>query len=248
MELSTALVWDIQIPMASVWLALKQSTVVDWVIIGTLAFASIFAWTLMVAKSLELNKIRKLNFTLEKKLGRENCSNLLNLTESSFGNHRSHYQQLLLNALKAFFRPEFGSSYLEDDDETYAQRMNHVESALRRAVAKRTEEYENNMVFLSIIVTSAPFMGLLGTVWGVMEAFGAIGLTGGSIKDLAPGVSSALLTTIGGLVVAIPSVIGYNVLLDLVRRLTTDIETFASLIADRFELDWLKGQPEMEEE
>ena len=231
MELNTVLAWDVQIPLASVWLALKQSTTVGWVIIGTLAFASIFAWTLMVAKSLELNKIRKLNFTLEKKLGRENCSNLLNLTESSFGNHRSHYQQLLLNALKAFFRPEFGSSYLEDDDETYAQRMNHVESALRRAVAKRTEEYENNMVFLS-----------------VMEAFGAIGLTGGSIKDLAPGVSSALLTTIGGLVVAIPSVVGYNVLLDLVRRLTTDIETFASLIADRFELDWLKGQPEMEEE
>ena len=48
--------------------------------------------------------------------------------------------------------------------------------------------------------------------------------------------------------VAIPSVVGYNVLLDLVSRLPTDIETFASLIADRFELDWLKGQPEMEEE
>ena len=92
MELNTVLAWDVQLPLASVWLALKQSTAVGWVIIGILAFASIFAWTLMVAKSLELNKIRKLNFTLEKKLGRENCSNLLNLTESSFGNHRSHYQ------------------------------------------------------------------------------------------------------------------------------------------------------------
>ena len=64
--------------------------------------------------------------------------------------------------------------------------MNQVESALQRAVAKRTDEYEKNMVFLSIIVTSAPFLGLFGTVWGVMEAFGAIGLSGGgSIKDLA---------------------------------------------------------------
>jgi biopolymer transport protein TolQ len=77
-----------------------------------------------------------------------------------------------------------------------------------------------------------------------MDAFGAIGLSGGgSIKDLAPGVSSALLTTVGGLVVAIPSVVGYNLLLDRVRGLTIEIENFASLIADRFELDWLKAQP-----
>ena len=122
--------------------------------------------------------------------------------------------------------------------------MNQVESALQRAVAKRTDEYEKNMVFLSIIVTSAPFLGLFGTVWGVMEAFGAIGLSGGgSIKDLAPGVSSAVLTTVGGLAVAIPSVFGYNLLLDYVRRLTIDIENFASQIADRFELDRLKDHP-----
>ena len=77
-----------------------------------------------------------------------------------------------------------------------------------------------------------------------MEAFGAIGLSGGgSIKDLAPGVSSALLTTVGGLAVAIPSVFGYNLLLDYVRRLTIDIENFASQIADRFELDRLKDHP-----
>ena len=77
-----------------------------------------------------------------------------------------------------------------------------------------------------------------------MEAFGAIGLSGGgSIKDLAPGVSSALLTTVGGLAVAIPSVFGYNLLLDNVRRLTIDIENFASQIADRFELDRLKDHP-----
>jgi biopolymer transport protein TolQ len=245
MDLVTPLTWGlVNPPIANAWLALKESSGVGWVIIGILGVASIFTWTIIFSKWMELRKIRKLNLALEKKLHPNSCNSLLSLTENSFGGHRSHYQQLLLNALKAFFRQEFGSNYHEDDEATYAQRMNHSENALRRAVANRTEEYAKNMVFLSIIVTSAPFIGLLGTVWGVMDAFGAIGLSGGgSIKDLAPGVSSALLTTVGGLVVAIPSVVGYNLLLDRVRGLTIEIENFASLIADRFELDWLKAQP-----
>ena len=235
---------QLQLPIANVWLAFKESSWMGYLILSILAVCSIVTWTLCLAKWGELRKIRKLNHTLEQKLHPNSCSNLLKLTEGSFGTHRSHYQNLLLVSLKAFFRPEFGANYHSDDEGTYTQRMNQVESALQRAVAKRTEEYEKNMVFLSIIVTSAPFLGLFGTVWGVMEAFGAIGLSGGgSIKDLAPGVSSALLTTVGGLAVAIPSVFGYNLLLDNVRRLTIDIKNFASQIADRFELDRLKDHP-----
>ena len=234
----------LQLPLANVWLAFKESSAMGLTILAILGVASIATWTIFFAKMGELRKIRKLNHTLEQKLHPSSCSNLLKLTEGSFGNHRSHYQNLLLVSLKAFFRPEFGADYHSDGDGICAQRMNQVESALQRAVAKRTEEYQKGMVILSIIVTSAPFLGLFGTVWGVMEAFGAIGLSGGgSIKDLAPGVSSALLTTVGGLFVAIPSVAGYNLLLDKVRDLTIDIENFASQIADRFELDRLKDQP-----
>ena len=237
-----------QLPLANIGLAFKESTAVGLTIIGILVVASIVTWTIFIAKWGELRKVRKLNHTLEKQLHPKSCSNLLKLTENSFGNHRSHYQQLLLVSLRAFFRPEFGHDFQNDDDAIYTQRMNHVENALQRAVAKRTDEYERGMVVLSIVVTAAPFLGLFGTVWGVMDAFGAIGLSGGgSIKDLAPGVSSALLTTVGGLSVAIPSVCGYNLILDKVRRLTIDIENFASQIADRFELDRLKDRAEVAE-
>jgi biopolymer transport protein TolQ len=230
-------------PMASVMLALKQSSIMGWSVLGILGIASVIAWTLMIGKTFELKRMRKLNQTLEQKLNPSTCSNLLSLTENSFGTHRSDYQAILLNALKSFYR--FGPNYVEDDEEVFAQRMNHTESALRRSVAKHSEDYENRMVFLSVIVTVAPFIGLLGTVWGVMDAFGAIGQSGGgTIEDLAPGVSSALLTTVGGLLVAIPSVCGYNVLLDLVRKMTTEVENFASMIADRIELDWLKSKEE----
>jgi biopolymer transport protein TolQ len=96
------------------------------------------------------------------------------------------------------------------------------------------------MIFLATIVSGAPFLGLLGTVWGVMLAFDSITASGAqtaSIQNLAPGVSAALLTTIAGLVVAIPSVFGYNFLLSTTRRLITELENFASSLADRIELE-----------
>jgi biopolymer transport protein TolQ len=94
------------------------------------------------------------------------------------------------------------------------------------------------MIFLASIVSGAPFLGLLGTVWGVMAAFSAVAVQqSASIPTLAPGVSAALLTTIAGLVVAIPSVFGYNYLLGNQRRLITELENYASSLADRIELE-----------
>jgi len=93
-------------------------------------------------------------------------------------------------------------------------------------------------VFLASLVSGAPFLGLLGTVWGVMEAFSAVSLQQtASIQTLAPGVSAALLTTIAGLIVAIPSVFGYNYLLACNKRLITEMENYASSLADRIELE-----------
>jgi biopolymer transport protein TolQ len=116
--------------------------------------------------------------------------------------------------------------------------VSHAENALQRAVANQSLNYERKMVLLASIVTGAPFMGLLGTVWGVMDAFGAIGLgNSASIADLAPGVSGALLTTVAGLLVAIPSVFGYNFLLSLTKKRVIELTNFASTIADRIELE-----------
>lgn len=94
------------------------------------------------------------------------------------------------------------------------------------------------MIFLASIVSGVLFLGLLGTVWGVMEAFSAVAVQqSASIASLAPGVSAALLTTIAGLVVAIPAVFGYNALLAKTKILITETENFASSLADRIELE-----------
>ena len=117
-------------------------------------------------------------------------------------------------------------------------RLEHAENALQRALARQTLRYESNMIFLASVVSGAPFLGLLGTVWGVMDAFSAVSVQQtASIQTLAPGVSAALLTTISGLLVAIPSLFGYNMLFASTKRLITELENYASSLADRIELE-----------
>ena len=115
--------------------------------------------------------------------------------------------------------------------------MNYVENAISRAVAELEDVYEKNMYWLATVVSGAPFLGLLGTVWGVMDAFGTMDSGGATIEHLAPGVSGALLTTVTALVVAIPIVFIYNGLSGLTRAEMTKLENFASNLADRIELE-----------
>jgi biopolymer transport protein TolQ len=118
--------------------------------------------------------------------------------------------------------------------------MGHVENAVQRGVARTMVKYEDKMVLLSSLVSGGPFLGLLGTVWGVMVTFGAL-TEKASIAQLAPGVCGALVTTTLGLLVAIPATFGYNYLLTQVKIMTTELENFASSLADRVELE-LEGE------
>ncbi|MBI4027472.1 MAG: MotA/TolQ/ExbB proton channel family protein [Verrucomicrobia bacterium] len=104
-----------------------------------------------------------------------------------------------------------------------------LESALERAVAEQVVRLESQVSILGTAVGTAPFLGLLGTVWGVMDAFAGVALAGSAtIGALAPGISAALITTVIGLIVALPSMVGYNILVAHIRRLTMEMENFAS--------------------
>jgi biopolymer transport protein TolQ len=102
----------------------------------------------------------------------------------------------------------------------------------RRAVAE-IEEMEKYLVFLATTVSVAPFLGLLGTVWGITDSFMSMGAQGtASIEVVGPGIAEALITTIAGLAAAIPAVAGYNLLLRHVRRQENGIELFISRILE----------------
>lgn len=204
--------------------AFAQSNVAGKVIVVLLILFSFLAWTVMFGKYFEINRIRAQNLVFEKRLSA--TEHVLQI-DPRLPNTKGPYAMLARDALRAYKRA-LGSPHA----------IGHVENALQRAVARGSVLYEARMTLLGSIVSGAPFLGLLGTVWGVMDAFGAIaGGEGASIASLAPGVSGALLTTVAGLLVAIPAVFGYNYLLTLVKSGITELENFASNLADRIELE-----------
>ena len=188
----------------------------------------------MLGKHFELRRLRELNFRFEQHLRDERT--LLNLPETFRNKRAIPYADIFVEAVEAYWRA--AGIQKEKGENSSRSRLEHAENAIQRSIARQVLRYESSMIFLASIVTGAPFVGLLGTVWGVMVAFSAVsGQQTASIQTLAPGVSAALLTTIAGLVVAIPSVFGYNFLLGKVKQLVTEIENYSSSLADRIELE-----------
>lgn len=219
---------------ANLWDVFLRGDLVGQIITVGLAISSIIAWAVMIGKRNELNLMRRLNIAFEQRLKEER--NLLSAPEALRSERVIPYGDMYADAIDAYWRAaQIGK---EKGTDTARFRLEHAENALQRSLGRQILRYESSMVFLASIVSGAPFMGLLGTVWGVMIAFNDVSIQQtASIMTLAPGVSAALLTTIAGLVVAIPSVFGYNYLFANTKRLITEIENFASSLADRIELE-----------
>ena len=218
----------------NVWNVFLTTDRVGQIVIALLGVFSIFAWAVMMGKYSELKKLRELNFAFERKLSQER--HILDLPENLRNRRDIPYADLLADALEAYARA--AAIGKEKGDDSPRGRLEHAENAVQRALARQSLRYESSMITLASLVSGAPFMGLFGTVWGVMEAFSAVSvMQTASIQTLAPGVSAALLTTIAGLVVAIPSLFGYNILLGNVKTMITELENYASNLADRIELE-----------
>ena len=105
--------------------------------------------------------------------------------------------------------------------------LDAVERALIRAARVETARLSRGLPFLATTASATPFIGLFGTVWGIMQAFGNIGLTGTtSIVAVAPGISEALINTAAGLFAAIPALLAYNHFLQRLRLARGEMEDF----------------------
>jgi biopolymer transport protein TolQ len=107
--------------------------------------------------------------------------------------------------------------------------MGNVERALRKTIVDQTHRLEKAVSFLATTGNACPFIGLFGTVWGIMESFRSIGMKGSaSLAVVAPGISEALIATAVGLGAAIPAVVAFNHFNHKVIVLRNEMETFAS--------------------
>ena len=122
--------------------------------------------------------------------------------------------------------------------------MEHIKGLLECSVARESVALESGVILLAIAVSGAPFLGLLGTVWGVMDVFSSAAQVGNaSLTTVAPGVAAALATTVAGLLVAIPSMFGYNWLVHNLRVATVEMDNFAQELSAKIESEYLQEVP-----
>ena len=223
-----------QLELVYIW---KQATPEAKVIIFCLVIFSVIAWFVMISKAIQMRQAKRLNqfFTTEFRSQKA----VLDIFD----------RRVQAEACPLFMVYKAGSEELDarlKSPEGRKKQMSlkgieHVKRTMENAVAQESLKLESGLILLAIAVSGAPFLGLLGTVWGVMSTFGHIAQQGSaSLAAMAPGVSAALITTVAGLLVAIPSMFGYNWLVHNLRVLTVELDNFAQEIMSKIETEYLE--------
>lgn len=173
------------------------------IVMGMLVLASLYSWTIIFYKRGILKRARKNLLAFEKRFW----------SGADLGEmyKRVSAARDRLSGMEAIFEAGF-REFIHLRKQTGLDSMSIVEGAqraMRVALNREYEELESSLSFLATVGSTSPYVGLFGTVWGIMNSFQHLGATA-SIKDVAPGIAEALVATAFGLFAAIPAVIAYN--------------------------------------
>jgi biopolymer transport protein TolQ len=231
----------IHLSFGGIWYSFSTSDLFSKAIIFLLLGMSVFAWTIMVSKSREFKRARELSDKFIITYRRDGQPLGLFLQRQRFPESpvfRVYEKACMSVGVEMESRDGFSdASSLALGGRTprlNTLQIGAIRNAAEREVADQVLALESQMGILATAVNASPLMGLLGTVWGVMLAFTGMAIQGSAnLSAVAPGIAGALLTTVVGLIVAIPSAIGYNYLTSQIRTLTVQMDNFAdALVAD----------------
>lgn len=219
---------------------LSRATAEARVILVVLALFSIFAWYMMVYKALQMRRAKKLNQFFDAEYRAQ--KNVLGIFDRSLEVTGCPYFAVYQGGcLELDARLKSGDGARKPHLTLKA--MEHIKRTLESAVARESIKLESGLILLASAVSGGPFLGLLGTVWGVMDTFAMVGQQqSADLQTMAPGVSAALITTVAGLVVAIPSMFGYNFLVHSLRVQTVELDNFAQELVSKMETEYLKEE------
>ena len=205
----------------SLWTYFLDAGMVVKAVMFLLLAASIVSWTLIFQRGFFIKRARKFLSQFEQRFWSGNqLSKLYNDTPSQH-DEANGLQNMFQSAYKEFIRVSKQKSSVSAHAVEAAQR------AMRVTQSRAMDKLEQHLSILSTIGSTSPYVGLFGTVWGIMTAFHALGnVQQATISMVAPGISEALIATAMGLFAAIPAVIAYNRYANEVERLENHYDTF----------------------
>jgi len=222
--------------------AFEQSTLPGRFVLSTLFLGSVLAWTVMVTKFRVIRRAQRLRDRFLALFRADRQPLHLFWERAKFEGtpvysvYRAGCRELCFQMLGSSEVDETFRARLDIAPKISSSQMRVVQTALERAVGENALRLESQMILLATAVSGAPFLGLLGTVWGVMDTFSDVARAGSAnLTAMAPGVSAALITTVTGLLVAIPAMFGYNFLVTTIRAMIVELDNFAAELTSAFE-------------
>ncbi len=211
-----------------------------------LLFFSVVSWAIIFMKYRSMKKVKKENdLFLDVYMKSNKLSDIF--PESKKYKHSSIAEvfQAGYTELVKITKVMRGSPTVKETDESLPnlemKGIDNVERALNRACSAEATKLESTLSFLATTGSASPFIGLFGTVWGIMDTFRGIGTRGSAtLAVVAPGISEALIATAAGLAAAIPAVIFYNYYLNKVKDMSGEMDNFASEVLNIIERYYVK--------
>jgi biopolymer transport protein ExbB len=210
----------------------KNLTTDAWAIIIILGVMFAVACWVMVSKTMFVVRADKDNRKFLKRF-RGASVDMLHLAKS--GTHpNSSLFRLYMAGVRELKKRDVGKDESKHDKSLSGASLNAVKASIDADLVRESHRLNAQMVFLTIAISGGPFLGLLGTVVGVMITFAAIAAAGDvNVNAIAPGIAAALLATVAGLAVAIPALFGYNYLASRIKNISADMQIFVDEFVTR---------------
>jgi biopolymer transport protein ExbB len=207
---------------------LRSVTLDGWVVIVLLAFMSMLSWMVMVSKAVLIGAVVKANECFLERF-HENSGDLVGLFGSKVEETLGGEKELSASPLLRIFwvAAEEIQKRTSTTTRFTQENLTAIRASLDTALMHQNQRLSQRMVLLTIAISGGPFLGLLGTVVGVMITFASIAAAGDvNVNAIAPGIAAALVATIAGLAVAIPALFGYNWLLTRIQGIRATMQVF----------------------
>jgi biopolymer transport protein TolQ len=213
---------------------------VTFVMLLLLGF-SLVSWTIIIMKHLSYRKARaETAFFIDTFWKSKNLADAYKVAKELASSPEASIFILGFNELQKLGRSKIVKQGSEETLEMKLAGMDNLKRALRKAETKQVGRLGRYLSFLATTGSATPFIGLFGTVWGIMSSFHDIGMRGSaSLAVVAPGISEALIATAAGLAVAIPAVIFYNYYSNILFDLENDMQGFSADFMNLVERDLL---------
>lgn len=213
----------------------SQASFVAKIVLALLLIMSVISWGLMIQKAVSLSSASKKAI-----IGTDNfdkAASLRDAVQSLGSDPASPLYFIAHQGVQEFNK----SKELGNSTDVV---VDNVRRALRQGVASELARLQKSLSLLATTANTAPFIGLFGTVWGIMSSFHAIGLLKtASLATVAPGISEALIATAIGLGVAVPATIGYNIFVGKLSQIDTLLVNFAGFFLNRVQRELNAHRP-----